>query len=189
MSENIEKVLSKEGFITAFLIRKMKRECPTREENELHNRVVKISKLNTDPANNSMIMEIYLNKENSDIQKFFKVVYIPEILEGLVGPETDLENFEYFGNIYQELNLREKYEFCSPSEKNILKKENVVTDNLKFNQNFVHGWPTDTINIKKIDEESESKWNLARHYQDECDELGDAYEKSNYEDYHGDDFY
>jgi hypothetical protein len=184
MSKNIEEKLYKKGFVTAFLIRKMKRECPTREENELHNRVVKISKLNTDPANSSIIMEIYLNKENSDIQKFFKVVYIPEILEGLVGPETDLENFEDFGNIYQELNLKRGYNFCSSYGKNILKKENVVTDNLKFNQNFVHGWPTDII-----DEESESKWNLARHYQGELDDLGDAYEKSKYDDYHGDDFY
>ncbi len=186
MNENIEKIPEMEGFITAFLIRKMKREYPTREENEIHNRVVKISKLNTDPANNSMIMEIYLNKENSDIQKFFKVVYIPETLKDLVVPETDLENYEDFGNIYQELNFKEEPNCCT-DEYYILKKENVITDDLKFNQKFVHGWTTEMIEMRKIDEENQSNWNLARHYQEELDELGDKYEESKYNNY--DDFY
>ena len=185
MSVNIEKIQEMEGFITAFLIGKMKREYPTREESELHDRVVKISKLNTDPANNSIIRELYLNSDNLDIQRFFKVVYIPETLKDLVGPETDLENLEDFGNIYQELNLKEEYNYCSPYEKHILKKENAITNDFEFNQKFVHGWPTEMM---MIDEESQSNWNLARHYQEESDELGDKNEESNYNNY-DDDFY
>jgi hypothetical protein len=146
MSVNIEEALYKEGFVTAFLIGKMKRECPTKKEYELHNRIVGISKLNTNLANNSIIINNYLNKE--DVHKFIKVVYIPETLKDLIAPETDFENFEDFGNIYQELSLKKEYQYCSPYEKYVLVKENAVTDDLKFNQKFVHGWETETIEQK-----------------------------------------